>query len=107
MHILHAKEHRMNTDLNLAATTLRQRELHRIVDAKGALLQCLHGTVWLTQHGDRRDIVLEPGDEAVIEHDGLSIVTALSDARIVLAREAFEPARSLLGRIARHLPSWV
>jgi hypothetical protein len=106
MHILHAKEYRMNTDLNLAAIPLRRGELHRIVDAKGAWLQCLHGTVWLTQQGDRRDLVLEPGDEAFIEHDGLSIVTALRDARVVLARDALEPAHSLLGRIARHLPSW-
>lgn len=47
-------------------------------------MQCLTGTLWLTQDGDLRDIVLEPGEGATIERDGLSVVTALSDARFLL-----------------------
>jgi len=74
----------MNTDLKLPAITLRHGEAHRIEAGKGLLVQCLSGTVWLTQDNDPRDIVLEPGHEAVIERNGLSIVSALSDARFVL-----------------------
>lgn len=75
----------MNTDMKLPAITLPHGQLHRIDAGKGQLVQCLAGTVWLTQHNDPRDIVLEPGDEAIIERDGLSLVTALGDdAQFVL-----------------------
>ena len=74
----------MNTDLKLPAITLHHSQSHRIEAGKGQLVQCLAGTVWLTQDNDPRDIVLEPGEEALIERDGLSVVTALSDAQFVL-----------------------
>lgn len=75
----------MNTDLKLPAITLPHGRSHRIEAGKGQLVQCLAGTVWLTQDNDPRDIVLEPGEEAVIERHGLSLVTALGeDAQFVL-----------------------
>jgi hypothetical protein len=93
----------MNTDLNLATTALRRGELLRVVDAKGVLLQCLSGTLWLTQHADPRDVVLEAGDEARIERDGLSIVNALSDARFVLLHEPAPKAVAARGGSATRL----
>jgi len=86
MHILHAKESRMNNDLNLNAQRLTRGALHKLRDGRGTLLQCLSGTLWLTQEDDLRDIVLEAGDAAPIVHDGLSIVSALSDASFLLLR---------------------
>lgn len=74
----------MNNDLKLPAITLHHAETHRIEAGKGLRVQCLTGTLWLTQDGDPRDIVLEAGDGATIEHDGLSIVSALSDAQFLL-----------------------
>ena len=74
----------MNTDLKLPAITLHHGQSHRIEAGKGLLVQCLAGTLWLTQDNDPRDIVLEPGQEATIERSGLSIVSALCDARFVL-----------------------
>ena len=78
----------MNTDLNLSASLLSRGSLQRIEDGKGTLVQCLGGTLWLTQEYDARDIVLEPGDEARIERNGVSILAALSDARFVLLHDA-------------------
>jgi hypothetical protein len=75
----------MHTELNLAATPLTRGQLHRLQDARGSLVLCLSGTLWLTQQGDPRDIVLEAGDEGRIDQDGLSILSALSDARFVLS----------------------
>jgi redox-sensitive bicupin YhaK (pirin superfamily) len=75
----------MNNDLNLAAVTLPRSAVHRLAEARGLLVSCLSGSLWLTQEGDRRDIVLEAGDDALVEHDGLTLLAALSDARFVLA----------------------
>lgn len=74
----------MHTDLKLPALSLRHGEAHRIDAGKGLRVQCLNGTLWLTQDNDPRDIVLEAGDGATIERDGLSIVSALSDAQFLL-----------------------
>jgi hypothetical protein len=84
MHILHAKELIMRTDLPLASHTLPRGAMHRIDDGRGLLVQCLGGRLWLTQQGDPRDIVLDAGGEARIDRDGLSILTALRDARFVV-----------------------
>lgn len=74
----------MNTDLTLPAISLHHGETHRIEAGRGLRVQCLTGTLWLTQDHDLRDIVLEPGAGATIERDGLSVVTALRDAQFVL-----------------------
>ena len=75
----------MNTDLHLSSTFLARHALQRVVDAKGTLVQCLGGTLWLTQEGDPRDIVLQAGEEALIDRDGVSLLFAMSDARFVLS----------------------
>ncbi len=75
----------MNTDLNLSSNVLARHGLQRVVDGKGTLVQCLGGTLWLTQEGDPRDIVLEAGQEALIDRDGVSLLFAMSDARFVLS----------------------
>ena len=75
----------MNTDLNLAAISLKHGQMQRVQDARGSLVLCLSGTLWLTQDGDPRDVVLEAGDEGRIDRDGLSILYALSDASFVLS----------------------
>ena len=77
----------MHTDLKLPATSLKRGQLRRLQDARGSLVLCLSGTVWLTQEGERRDIVLEAGDEALIEHAGLSLLSALSDTHFVVSHD--------------------
>lgn len=74
----------MNNDLKLPAIALRHTETQRIEAGKGLRVQCLTGTLWLTQDNDPRDIVLEAGEGATIERDGTSIVSALSDAQFLL-----------------------
>jgi hypothetical protein len=42
----------------------------------------------MTQEGDTRDVVLEAGDEARIDRNGLTLLHALRDARYVLSIDA-------------------
>ena len=76
--------HPMNPPTLGRATTLAKGTLQSIADARGTSVQCLQGAMWLTQQGDMRDIVLEAGDQAMIERNGTSIVFALTDARFML-----------------------
>ena len=75
----------MHSDLRLGARALPRGQLLRIDDARGQLVQCLEGTLWMTQQDHPQDLVLEAGDEAIIERDGLTVLQALGDARLVLA----------------------
>ena len=53
----------MNHDLNLDARTLDKGRIRRIHETRpfGHRIECLSGSLWITQDGDSRDIVLAPG----------------------------------------------
>lgn len=72
----------MNIRLRHAPICLPKGQAALMDDARGARVHCRGGSVWVTQEGDRRDIVLEPGDSILIERDGMAVVSALRDASI-------------------------
>lgn len=82
----------MRNDLMLSTEVLPRGGMRRITDGRGLRLLCLDGRLWLTQQGDARDIVLEPGQTARVERDGLTIVQALRDARLQLLADIREAA---------------
>ena len=83
----------MHTDLKLAAISLPRGQLQRMQDVRGQVVVCLQGSLWLTQEGDTRDVVLEAGDEARIDRDGLTLLHALRDACYLLS-DAATPSSS-------------
>jgi DUF2917 family protein len=64
---------------------LAARSMHRIEDGAGLLIECLSGALWITQHGDHRDVTLERGQAFRLDRDGLAIVYALQPARFRVA----------------------
>ena len=64
----------------LTEISLGQRSLYRIADGKGHKVLCLRGAIWLTQEGDRRDIVLTAGESFTLDRAGLAVLYALSAA---------------------------
>jgi hypothetical protein len=72
--------HPLDTPVHLAA-----REALDIRDGRGIEVRCLGGNVWITQAGDREDIVLHSGESFVLDRKGLAMVTALlGPATVVL-----------------------
>jgi len=55
---------------------LADRELAELRDARGVTLSVTHGTLWITQDRDVRDVVLRAGDVWAIERDGLTLAEA-------------------------------
>ena len=74
----------MHPDLELSALKLARGSAQRIDDGQGLLVKVLDGRLWLTQEGDQRDVVLDRGDQALIQRNGLSVLSALRDARYLL-----------------------
>jgi uncharacterized protein YjiS (DUF1127 family) len=59
----------------------------RLRDAAGRHLSVVQGSVWVTQHGDLRDAVLDGGDSFRFTRQGLSLVQALDGRPAVVALE--------------------
>jgi len=51
-------------------------------DAKGRTVRAHAGRVWITEENGARDVVLEPGESFRLDHSGLAVVEAFSDASI-------------------------
>ena len=64
--------------------TLAARSAHRIESGKGLSVTCFKGPVWITQHNDPGDVVLEAGQSFVLNRAGLAVVFALADAAILV-----------------------
>jgi len=56
----------------------------KLEGAVGVRISSRRGSVWITQDGDIRDVVLEPGEAFVIERAGPSIVQALEPAELAI-----------------------
>lgn len=62
----------------------------------GERVRILHGRVWLTEEGIRRDAFLASGEEVSLDSRGLAVVEALGPARIQLLEEVQWPTRLFL-----------
>ena len=74
---------------------LAEREVLDIRDGKGIEIRCLGGNVWITQAGDREDIVLHGGESLVLDRQGLTLVTALLGPAMVVVQPGRIDARPI------------
>ncbi len=56
------------------------RELLVIDDARDQLLTCESGELWITQDGDRRDVILPAGQSWRIDRSGPLVLSAFKPA---------------------------
>jgi hypothetical protein len=74
----------MNNDLILGSKQIGKGSIRRIGSPLGRRIECLSGSLWVTQDGDRRDIVLAPGQSFVFDRSEGVLVSALGDSRYLL-----------------------
>jgi len=78
----------MDIKLGSATLAIARGKLLRIERARGTVIHCVTGTLWVTQHGDSKDYLLGPGQVLRIENDGPALAHAVRSATLRL-----EPAR--------------
>jgi hypothetical protein len=59
---------------------LTAREMLQLPDVRGTTLRVTRGILWITQQDDTQDIVLRPGDNWVVERNGITLIEAQNDA---------------------------
>ncbi len=81
--------------------SIRRGDLVCIRDGAGVLVAVERGTAWLTQDGDRRDVVLEAGGSFRLDRDGVAVVSTDASTELTHHRRGRrEPAghRDLVAR---------
>lgn len=74
----------MNHDFLSGASSISKGRVRRVGEPLGRRVECLSGVIWVTQDGDPRDIILEPGDGFDFDHSEGVLISALADSRYLL-----------------------
>ena len=88
---------------------LKRGGMLRIEDGRDMTVYLWNGNVWLTQDGDRRDVLLGAGSWFRVERKGVTVVYALADCALTLTSPYAERYAAVLqtvepgGRRARTL----
>ena len=93
---------------------LARGELLNLDGAEGARIVADHGTVWITQDGDLRDIVLQDGESFELDRATPAIVQAFERSTVTIAEPTHRPPlrnladwlRRVRGTARRHAPAW-
>jgi ferric-dicitrate binding protein FerR (iron transport regulator) len=78
------QESTMNNDLLLAARSLGKGRIRHLAAQAGRSVECLSGSIWITQDGDRRDIVLGPGEAFAFDRRTDALLSAFDDSRYLV-----------------------
>jgi hypothetical protein len=78
------QESAMNNDLISGTRVLGKGRIRRVHAQEGRRVELLSGALWITQDGDRRDIVLAPGEAFAFDRRGDALLSAFADSRYLL-----------------------
>jgi len=83
-HILRELGKRLFRDTGATGEVLRMQVLLnqqlRLRHAAGWVVESCGGTVWITQEGDARDVLLNTGERFTLDRDGKTIVSGIGEA---------------------------
>ena len=74
----------MNQDLINGARTLAKGRVRHVHAELGRRVECLSGSIWITQDGDLRDVVLSAGEAFDFDRRGDALLSAFADSRYLL-----------------------
>ena len=73
----------------------------------GDRIECVSRTVWVTQDGDLRDIVLKAGESFRLDRTGRALVSALADAGVILHAAKRPPLSARVARAVTAGRTWL
>jgi len=77
----------MNIDISRSTLHLARDGLISLKDACGTRIVCQSGSLWITQEGEIKDVVLLPGDSLALGNRGHAVITALQASVALLAQD--------------------
>ncbi len=78
---------RASLKLDPAGATLRLQpaQFAHLQGAVGWTVKALGGSVWITQDGDIRDVVLQAGDSFILDRKGPALISPLGEAQVCVS----------------------
>jgi uncharacterized protein YjiS (DUF1127 family) len=89
-----------------AVLTLQFGEAVRLAGPDNRRISAVHGSLWVTQDGDFRDVVLENGADVLLKRPGDVIVQALGGSAVVAVEDGIRAKRGD-ARPAARLAAWL
>jgi hypothetical protein len=74
----------MNQDLLNGTRTLAKGTVRHLHAERGRRVEVVSGSIWITQDGDRRDIVLQNGEAFDFDRAGDALLSAFADSRYLV-----------------------
>jgi hypothetical protein len=76
----------MYIELNQDRLCLKANQIVKVRDGLGHSIVCERGTVWLTQDGDPRDVILRAGEAYTLDRPGPALLQALAPGAISIVQ---------------------
>ncbi len=73
-----------NIKITTARLLLPRADTLTLDDARGTLVRCLEGALWITQHDDLDDHVIAAGEAFRVDREGTVVVQATRPARLAI-----------------------
>ena len=73
---------------------LPERRVLRLTHARGTRIVAVAGDLWVTEDGRYDDVVLAPGESAVLERDGMAMITTFDSADVEIVPPATAETKS-------------
>jgi len=74
----------MNQDLLSGTRTLAKGTVRHLHAEQGRRVEVVSGSLWITQDGDPRDIVLQNGEAFDFDRAGDALLSAFADSRYLV-----------------------
>jgi hypothetical protein len=91
----------MNIKLNQDELCLKRNQVVTVRGGLGHSIVCDSGTVWVTQDGDLRDIILRAGEAFTLDRNGPALVQAFEQGAISITRPVVQTRASVPARWSR------
>jgi hypothetical protein len=92
----------MDIELNQDGLCLQRNQVVKVHGGRGHAIVCHSGSVWVTQDGDPRDVILRAGDAFTLDRKGPVLVQAFAPGAISITPAA---AQTRASRLAAFLKS--
>lgn len=91
----------MNIELNQEGFCLKSGQVATVRGGLGKTVVCHSGSVWVTQDGDPRDVILRAGESFTLDRKGPALLQAFAPGSISVAPAGGETAAARLAKVLK------
>jgi Protein of unknown function (DUF2917) len=91
----------MNIELNQEGFCLKPNQVATVRGGLGKTIVCDSGSVWVTQDGDPRDVILRAGESFTLDRKGPALLQAFAPGSVSIAPAKTHTRAARLSRLLK------